>query len=97
MNDEYTPTIELSAKQCPEMKNWRVGGKYKMTIEVEQVGSDTGWDGEGPLRGRFKVLSASSDGKEYGYTDPSSKKPGRKDSIARLASRAEAEYDDEDD
>lgn len=100
MPDDYQPTIELSAKQIPAIKNWRVGGKYKLTIEVEQVGVNTGWDGNEPLQGRFKIVSASSDGKEYGYTDPSKKKSiSRKDIVGRLGERAteSVEYDDDED
>lgn len=58
------PTFSLDDKDLPDIKEWKVGGKYKIMLEVEQVGADKGdpWDdGESKrLNGRFKILKAKS-------------------------------------
>ncbi len=42
------PTLHLSAKQLPEVKVWRVGGRYRVLLELEQLTDD----------GTFNILSA---------------------------------------
>jgi len=32
-----TPTIRLTSEDIPELKDWKVGGKYSLSIEVEQT------------------------------------------------------------
>lgn len=33
------PSISLTAKELPAIKGWKIGGKYTLEIEVEQVAS----------------------------------------------------------
>lgn len=37
-HDSYPPSFVITAEQVPEIKNWELGGKYKMIIEVEMRG-----------------------------------------------------------
>lgn len=31
------PSLHLTAKQLPEIKTWRVGGRYRVLLELEQT------------------------------------------------------------
>lgn len=56
-------TFSLDEQELPDIKQWKVGGKYTITMEVEQISLDKGVgleEGKGPLQARFKVLSAST-------------------------------------
>ena len=59
--NEYSekPTLTLTVKELPELKEWEVGKKYKILIEVEQVGINKDEYGESGTTGRFKVLKAT--------------------------------------
>lgn len=35
-----TASIVLSVKQLPEIKNWRIGGRYRVLLELEQTADD---------------------------------------------------------
>lgn len=59
------PTLRLSEEDLPELKEWKVGGKYTVTLEVEQVESRKGdmmmMEGENKspkISAEFKVLKA---------------------------------------
>jgi len=55
----YPPTLELTSKQVPEVKDWKVGGKYTITVQIEQTSmnkSQYGSDTES-VRCSFKVLA----------------------------------------
>lgn len=32
----YPPSFTVTSTQIPEIENWKVGGKYKMVVSVEQ-------------------------------------------------------------
>lgn len=50
------PTFSLTESQLPEMKNYKVKGKYKMTIEVEMLGiSVPEYSDDKTVRGRFRI------------------------------------------
>lgn len=57
------PMLSLDEKDLPEIKDWKVGGKYKLVMTVEQIHASQGDEyGEGkksPMRARFKVLNVS--------------------------------------
>jgi hypothetical protein len=57
---QMPPTISLSTKDVPELSKWKVGGKYKLTIEVEQTSMSKGDEydmsrEDNSYHGRFKV------------------------------------------
>lgn len=58
MGMRHRPTISLRQSELPEMKDWKVKGKYKLEIEVEMtsIGSDE-WEKTKPIRGSFSVTS----------------------------------------
>jgi hypothetical protein len=70
---EPKPEFSIGEVDLPEIKNWKVGKKYSLALEVEMVSSSKGdnWDfspvGSGDsekkpkFRARFKILSASED------------------------------------
>ncbi len=62
------PEFRINAEEFPDIKNWSTGSKYKLMIEVEQVGSEIGeWgDDKGKMIARFKIngIASAEDGKE---------------------------------
>jgi hypothetical protein len=57
-------TFSLRESDLPELKDWKIGGKYTITMEVEQVSASKPESGKGEMDARFKVLSVESEGKE---------------------------------
>ena len=54
-------TFTLRESDLPELKDWKVGGKYTITMEVEQVSASKPESGKGEMDARFKVISAESE------------------------------------
>lgn len=56
-------TFRVDDNELPEIKEWKVGGKYKLMMDVEQIESSKGeeygpMEGKGKkMYGRFKVTS----------------------------------------
>lgn len=71
------PHVTFSVKDIPEIKDWKVGGKYKLEIAVEQVSAEKnrfGFNEKQPLTATFKVvavkaLEASNPKKELPSSD----------------------------
>lgn len=68
-NEFDRPTLRLSAKDLPAVKEWKVGEKYYLMIEVEQT--QTGKEKYGPSKGSIyanfdikKVSEYKSDKKD---------------------------------
>ena len=40
--NKYPVTLRLDEDDLPELKSWKVGGKYKLTIDVEQISMSKG-------------------------------------------------------
>jgi len=60
---DLKPTFTLTEKELPEIKDWKVGKKYTITLDVEQVSAEKGdsyfdEDSSKQLRARFKILKA---------------------------------------
>lgn len=63
---KYPVTIRLDEDDLPELTKWKVGGKYKLTMEVEQISMSKGDEygemepgSKNKTRASFKVLSVS--------------------------------------
>jgi hypothetical protein len=58
--EKMAPTFSLDEEVLPEIKDWKIGEKYAIHLDVEQIGADKGMgmDSKGPINARFKVLSA---------------------------------------
>ncbi len=62
---KYANIVRFDEEELPELKNWKVGSKYTLTLEVEQMsmskGDEYGEESkEKPkTRASFKVLSVS--------------------------------------
>lgn len=68
---KYPTYISFDEEELPELKEWKVGGNYTLTLEVEQVSVSKG-DEYGPydeeesakeqsmIKGRFKVLNVET-------------------------------------
>lgn len=57
---DISPTMSLDSKDLPAISGWKVGGKYTITLEVEQTGMhkhDT-IDNDNDLHATFKILNA---------------------------------------
>lgn len=68
-NKKYPTFIRLDEDDLPELKKWKVGGKYTLTLEVEQTSMSMGdeyneLDGKNKNKHRasFKVLNVSVPG-----------------------------------
>jgi hypothetical protein len=49
------PSFSLTEKELPEIKDWKVGEKYTLMMEVEQVSASKDEYSKGPLTARFKI------------------------------------------
>lgn len=50
------PSFSLSAQDLPAIKNWQVGKRYRLEVEVEQVASEKNEYSQGqPLTARFRI------------------------------------------
>ena len=45
MMGEYPPTLHLTGKQVPEIKDWDVGEEYEMVVRVKQTSKSENKDG----------------------------------------------------
>lgn len=50
----YPPSFHVNDRQMPEIKGWKVGEKYKMTIQVEQKNMN---EGEKGLSAGFDIVA----------------------------------------
>lgn len=62
-----TPTIRLTSEDLPELKDWKVGGKYNLSLEVEQTSMRQGSeyemsdsDKDTKISATFKIKSVKS-------------------------------------
>lgn len=56
------PSFSLTTKDLPAIKNWSVGHKYKLEMEVEQIEMAKSEYMEGnPLTARFRILKIKDD------------------------------------
>lgn len=49
------PSFFLTDKDLPAIRNWQVGKRYKLEIEVEQVSMSKDEYGKSPLTARLKI------------------------------------------
>ncbi len=90
-----TPTLSLSEEDCPDIKDWKVGGKYKLELEVEQVSASKNEgmmeetaNGKNKISARFKVLDVKIPGKKY--KDKLEQKESEKEKkVERMKEKAE--------
>lgn len=84
VKDSYTtdprPTFSVSELVYPKIKDWKTGQKYKMEIEVEQVGSEiSDWgDDKGKMVNRFKICGIAAEEKSESSDYPSGMTKGKK-------------------
>lgn len=68
------PSFSLTVKDLPEIKNWSVGKKYKLEIEVEQTSmAKEEYMQDQPLTARFRITKIKS-----GQNDSEDVKRGKK-------------------
>ena len=60
---DMAPMLSLDSKDLPDIKNWKVGGKYTITLTVEQTGLSKHdmVDNDNDLHATFKVLKAEAE------------------------------------
>lgn len=61
---KYPNTVRFDEEELPEIKSWKVGGRYKLTLEVEQTSQSKGDEfreqEKKPLyRAGFKIISVA--------------------------------------
>lgn len=49
------PSFSLTEKDFPAIKNWQVGKKYNISMQVEQVSMSKDEYGKSPMTARFKI------------------------------------------
>ena len=49
------PSFSLTEKDLPAIRNWQVGKKYKLEVEVEQVSMSKDEYGKSPMTAHFKI------------------------------------------
>lgn len=59
------PRVTFTAEDVPEIKDWKIGEKYFLELEVEQVSAEKdrfGYEGEkeSPLTATFKVVAVKA-------------------------------------
>lgn len=54
------PSFSIDARTLPAIKDWKVGKKYQIVLDVEQtsLSKDEWSEGDDVLRARFKILKA---------------------------------------
>ena len=80
--------IHLSEKQLPQIKTWKLGGKYKLIVETEMTNHGKGSYGDIPMSGDFKVLSVKSAGQ---VSEPAGTEvaPSKEAKVATLSAKAQ--------
>lgn len=88
--DEYPSTLELKESQLPQIKSWKVGGKYKIVVEVEQTSIRKPMmpEEKGGTQATFKILSAKSAGESKAKSEDS-KPSSRSDKINQMKEKAQ--------
>lgn len=81
MPERMPPTLMLNEDDLPEIKDWKVGGKYQIALVVEQTSSSQGDSMMGPdrskkMEARFRVISAASMGKARGEANEEADESG---------------------
>lgn len=84
--EDIPATLELRESHLSNIKDWKVGGKYRVVLEVEQIDLSKGYDGNGPMSARFKVLSAKSAGEVKG--EPEKKEAPRNTKLETVKEKA---------
>ncbi len=44
VSDDYMPSLYLNERQLPQIKTWRVGGRYRLIVDVEEISMNIGQD-----------------------------------------------------
>ncbi len=50
----YPPSFHVTQDQMPEVKGWKVGGKYKLMVEIEQTSK---YDSKQSTSGDFNIIA----------------------------------------
>ena len=84
------PTVSLDAGDLPEIKDWKVGGKYKLELEVEQVSASKDdymmeGDKKHPMTARFRIIKVNTSSGKGPITEQLKEK-GKK--VERLKEKA---------
>ena len=84
------PTVSLDAEDLPEIKDWRVGEKYKLELEVEQVSASKDdymmeGDKKHPMTARFRIIKVTTSSGKGPITEQLKEK-GKK--VERLKEKA---------
>lgn len=66
------PRISFSEKDLPEIRNWKVGSKYRIVIEVEQTALRSGMGSmfDPEYHDKKNVLSADFEVQQVGAEEP---------------------------
>lgn len=66
----YPSTVDIKGDQLPEMKSWKLGETYEVTMKLKMRSiSEGGYDGKQPLRGTFEIIGMAKDDDESDEED----------------------------
>jgi hypothetical protein len=69
-NVRILPTIRLNDEDLPEIKDWKVGDKYTLVIDVEQTSMRQGNEWEGSTGNKDKRIHATFKITKVGVEEP---------------------------
>ncbi len=75
--EDNRSSMRISEKKVPEIKNWKIGEKYKVEVMIEMTGlSKVDWgDNMGKIEGSFKIDKISVEDNDKKSEDTSKNFP----------------------
>lgn len=58
---DFRPSFSLSEKDLPEIKDWKIGQKYMLEMEVEMVSASKNEYGRSLHQSRFKIIKIGTE------------------------------------
>ena len=52
----YKPTLSVSTKQLPVIKDWKVGKEYELKVKTKMIGIREKYNEKGKYEGTFEIL-----------------------------------------
>lgn len=94
------PSVSLSEDDLSAIKDWKVGGKYSIILEVEQTRLSKGDifmdEKDRKYEASFKILSAKVAGESEQEEDKPERYPHNKEKMAVMKEKMKKMDDDED-
>lgn len=83
--EDMPGSLDLTDKTLPQVKDWKIGGKYKIIVEVEQTAMHKTDKG---VHATFEVVSAKSAGESKAPDDKEPMPAPKSAKIAAMGDKA---------